>query len=107
MKRQLISLVLMLLPMVASAAVEIDSIYYKLNSQSKVAEVTNKPGWFGCYTGSIIIPEFVMYEGMTYSVKAIGDNAFYLCGKLTDIIIPNNVTSIGAFAFYGCRHLKE
>ena len=32
----------------------------------------------------------------------IGEYAFYNCTGLTDITIPNSVTSIGGGAFYGC-----
>ena len=35
-------------------------------------------------------------------VRAIGDYAFYMCSKLTDITIPEGVASIGEWAFSGC-----
>ena len=42
MKKQLLILILTLLPLAASAdAVEIDGIYYNLTTGSKVAEVTS------------------------------------------------------------------
>jgi hypothetical protein len=36
------------------------------------------------------------------SVASIGDDAFKYCSRLTNITIPNSVTNIGAYAFYGC-----
>jgi hypothetical protein len=39
-------------------------------------------------------------------VKSIGDYAFYQCDTLTEIVIPNNVTSIGECAFEGCTFTK-
>ena len=87
----------MLLPMVASAAgVEIDGIYYKLNSKDKEAEVSVNPNK---YTGSVVIPETVTYNGRIYSVTSIGSIAFQFCSDLTSITIPNNIKTIGVHAF--------
>jgi hypothetical protein len=74
MKKILLLLVMILLPMVASeAAVEIDGIYYNLISEGKIAEVTNNPDK---YTGNVVIPESVTYEDTNYGVTSIGLNAF-------------------------------
>ncbi len=96
---------MILLPMVASAnAVEINGIYYNLISKVKTAEVTRNPNF---YTGSIVIPETVVYQDVSYSVTSIGDRAFWSCSGLTSITISNSVTSIGEYAFEGCSGLKK
>jgi hypothetical protein len=41
------------------------------------------------------------------SVTSIGNYAFYGCTGLTEVTIPNSVTSIGNYAFYGCTGLTE
>ena len=41
------------------------------------------------------------------SVTSIGDEAFYECRSLTSVTIPDSVTSIGNSAFYGCTYLKN
>ena len=106
MKKQLLLFISLLLPLVASAAaVEIDGIYYNLISKIKQAEVTKKPS--GYYSGTITIPETVEYNDVTYSVTSIGDRAFYGCGSLTSIEIPNSVTNIGDYAFSGCSGLTS
>ena len=96
------------LPLVASAAdkVEIDGIYYNLNSSgdTKTAEVTQNPNR---YSGDIVIPETVTYNDVTYSVTSIGNSAFLGCSGLTSVTIPNSVTSIGYHAFSDCTSLTS
>ena len=57
------------------------------------------------YSGNVVIPESVKYNGKTYSVTSIGEFAFCDCSSLTSITIPNSVTSIGDSAFSGCSSL--
>ena len=55
------------------------------------------------YLNNELITELVIPDGVT----SIGKEAFYDCEGLTSITIPNSVTSIGKSAFYGCSRLKE
>ena len=62
------------------------------------------------YTGTetkVIIPAKITYDGKTYNVTSIGENAFFNCTILTSINIPNSVTSIGKMAFYDCTNLTS
>ena len=112
MKKLLISFILMLLPMVASAYdAQIDGIYYNFNTTDKTATVTflyyNSVNNQSAYSGAVVIPEKVTYNGVTYSVTSIEDFAFWYCRGLTSITIPNSVTFIGDRAFYGCNGLTS
>ena len=106
MKKELFIIALMLLPMLANAqdAVEVDGIYYYLDSEAKTAEVTSNPN---NYQGDIIIPETFESGEATCSVTAIGDYAFSDCYGLTSVIIPSSVTSIGEGAFSYCSGLTS
>lgn len=84
-------------------AYEIDGINYSFNSEKKTATVTSYSS--STYSGDIIIPSEVTYDGETYRVTSIGYQAFQGCSGLTSIIIPNTVTSISYRAFYGCGDL--
>ena len=53
--------------------------------------------------GNITIPESVTFNGISYTVTAIGSDAFYNCSDLTGpLLIPNSVISIGNTAFCNC-----
>ena len=95
--KKLLTLLFMLIPMLSWAAVQIDGIWYIINQEAKVAEVTNKSvgAWGGgnSYSGNITIPESVVYNGTTYSVTSIGGCAFYECSGLTSI----HITDIAAW----------
>ena len=54
---------------------------------------------------SFSVPSSVTYSSTTYTVNAIGNNAFEFCTKLNSIALPSTVTSIGASAFQGCTNL--
>lgn len=45
------------------------------------------------------------YACKIYDVTSIGNEAFRLCEKLTEVVIGNCVTSIGGYVFYSCHSL--
>ncbi len=55
------------------------------------------------YLNDVKLTELVIPD----SVTSIGDYAFYNCSSLTSVTIPDSVTSIGEYAFNGCRNLTS
>jgi hypothetical protein len=86
---------------------EVDGIYYNLNRTNKTAEVTHNNYQKPSYSGDLVIPEFIKYNGDNYSVISIGNYAFEGCSGLTSITIPNSVTTIGESAFNQCIGLTS
>lgn len=55
---------------------------------------------------TITVPSTVTIDGVTYKVTAIADNAFKNNKKVTKVVIPSNIITIGKNAFNGCSKLK-
>ena len=107
MKKQLLSLVLMMLPLAVSAiSTRIDGICYILDSKNKTAQVAQWNSGVE-YAGDIVIPSTVVKREVEYTVTSIMSRAFYDCDELTSVTIPNTVTSIGSFIFEGCKNLAS
>ena len=99
-------LLVLLLPATAFAYdFEVDGIYYNINGND--VAVTYSGSSLSIYSGAVIIPATVTYNGTTYPVTSIGEMAFYNCSGLTSIVIPNSVTEIGIAALFGCSGLTS
>lgn len=99
----------MLLPFFASAHdFEVDGIYYNINgNEATVTYQGSYPTESDEYSGDVVIPSTVSYNGTTYRVTAIGQSAFQECRNLTSIEIPNTVTTIGNYSFERCYSLRD
>ena len=89
-----------------------DGLYYRIEENNNEAVLTyNQDNPY--QGGHVIIPESVAWRGSTYPVTAIDGTrwrawgAFSGCTGLTDITIPNSVTTIGDGAFSGCTGLTD
>ena len=85
------------------AQTEIGGLCYNLNSATKAAELVSTETVFEDLT----IPSSVFYDGETYSVTAIGYNAFKDNTNLESVTIPNSVKSIDQYAFENCYYLSS
>ncbi len=80
--------------------------YNVLSYDDLTAEVTYSDEAYNThtsYSGEIVIPQEVTYEGNTYTVTSIGDYAFYYGTAINSIELPTSITSIGSYAFYYCN----
>lgn len=82
------------------------TIYYNFINNNTELEVTYNIGDPNDYTGNIVIPETVNYQGTNYNVTSIGSHAFNST-NVTSVTIPNGVTSIGLMAFFYCTSLSS
>ena len=106
MNRLLLFVISLLLPLIASAeAVEINNLFYNINSSTYTAEFTYCLGT--PYPTSVVIPSTINYNSQDYTVNAIGQNAFGYTPNLTSVTIPESVTIIGQGAFSGCTVLTS
>lgn len=101
----LLLLILLCTPTVLAYDFTVDGIYYNKNGTE--ATVTHDNNFNSYYQGEVLIPETVTYDGTTYTVTCIGNNAFYGCSYLTSVIIPNTVTTIDVEAFRLCTGLSH
>ncbi len=60
---------------------KVDGIYYDITPANRTASVTRVS-----YSGGVIIPETIAFDGTTYSVTSIGDGAFKDCSGLTKLV---------------------
>ena len=90
-----------------AASVKIDGIYYELDSSKGTAIVTEAPSGSDKYSGSISIPEKVIYDEKQYTVTGVGGYSFWYCTGLTSISMPTSITSIGERAFINCTSLTS
>ena len=89
-------------------------IYYRITSvPNRTVEVTYQQTEFDpnfpsrSYAGVVNVPATVDFQGVTFHVVGIGDNAFYHCDGLSKITLPAGLQYIGIEAFIECTGLTD
>ena len=122
MKKQLLLILMTLLPMLAWAdesgtcGGNLTWTYYESTHSLTISGIGNMNNYSGYYNvyydwvdGS---PWFSLKEKieniiMESGITSIGNYSFYGCKNLTSVTIPNSVTSIGEYAFSYCSSLMS
>ena len=77
---------------------EIDGLWYELISKAKEATVIQYKN--NHYSGNIVIPETVEYNGANYSVTSIGSHTFYGCSGIMHYGFKGSTIIIYASSFW-------
>lgn len=110
MKKRIFLFVLFLMATLVNVYAAIDfvinGINYRIDNRYNGVRVISLPDGEK-YTGSIVIPEYVFYDNKKYPVVVIGERAFCESSELSSVSIPNSVSTIESYAFYGCKILES
>ena len=80
-------------------------IYYPIRKEDKKIEILS--GVMSIGDEAFWLCENLREIILPSSVTSIGDRAFWMCENLQEIILPSSVTSIGNDAFSRCENLQE
>ncbi|MBQ9418289.1 MAG: leucine-rich repeat domain-containing protein [Bacteroidales bacterium] len=112
----IISLVLMTLGVSAqekfAVAVGENELWFEVIGESGEVRLTypakDWPYYSRCKpNGRVAVPSEVKRGGKRYKVVEVGDNAFYRCDSVVEVLLPEGCRRIGAQAFCGCERLQR
>ncbi len=88
-------------PSLESKTIILNNIIYEIfGNEAKVI------GYEGEVT-DVTFLENITYNGITYKVTSIDENAFYMCQTITSVTIPNSIKSVRTSAFFYCLNLAN
>lgn len=109
LKSLLAALLVFVAANVSAYDIKVNGICYNVNLDDMTATVTYciEDNRFVYYSGDIVIPENVTYNGRTFTVVTIGTQAFSGSDNLRSVIIPQTVKVIEHHAFDACTKLEK
>ena len=76
----------------------VNGYYYRIISVNEVELVPNPNGCI-YYSGNVVIPESVDYNGINYKVTSLGNYAFN-SANFSSLVLPKGIHTIGEYCFY-------
>ena len=91
--------------------VEIDGLVYKMDPANLtavvIADKEEDESNYASLPSKVYVPATVNCANKTFKVTGIGDNAFYSCSAIQEIVLPESLVSVGDAAFYSCANLQH
>lgn len=88
--------------------VEVDGVCYGLiGSYAFVTYRSISGSEQSSYSGDVVVRESISYNGQTYEVISVANDAFSGCEELTSVSLPSTVRFISFNAFLGCTGLRK
>ena len=91
--------------------VEIDGLVYKMDPANLtavvIADKEEDESNYASLPSKVYVPATVNCANKTFKVTGIGDNAFYTCSAIQEIVLPESLVSVGDAAFYSCANLQH
>ena len=97
-------------PYVGSVLKDADATYKVTVAADKVKQTDGVVSYMKAANKNaktVVVPDMVTIDGITYKVASIEKSAFADNKKLTSVTVGNHVTKVGAKAFKGCTNLKK
>jgi len=98
-KKWLTASLCLLIAVSTASALQSGDFSYEINPGGTTVTITNHTG----ASGSLVIPSTIESK----LVINIGSSAFLNCTSITNITIPDSVTSIGSSAFLNCTNITN
>lgn len=89
---------------VQAADFQVGNFFFNVISESAATCALTEPVG-DKYTGDVVIPGTVEYDGRTWTVTEIGNRSFYYASGVTSLTLPNTVVSMRRGCITGCNSM--
>lgn len=88
------------------------ALWYRVLGDGRSVELTHPEAEWPYYgeakpRGRLVLPSEVSHDGRLYAVAGVGENAFYRCDGIEEVVLPAGCLYVGVQAFNGCTSLRS